>query len=53
MKYIVSWDEVRSIEVEAKNEDDAKEIIKLGEFDEAEVHSNRVDLLSIEAKPFK
>lgn len=53
MKYSITWKETRSIEIEAKNKEDAIEIIKLGEFDEAEVYSVEVDLSSIEAKEVK
>ena len=48
--YIVSFLENRSIEIEANNETEAKEIVKSGEFEERFVESESVDLSSVEAR---
>jgi len=48
MKYQIIYNQAMIIEVEAKNEEEAIEIVKSGEFDEADVDNNGIDLSSVE-----
>ena len=48
MKYKIIYNQAMLIEIEAYNEEEAIEIVKSGEFDEADVENNGIDLASIE-----